>query len=254
MTTIWAQGDYPAVAKFLTSAGEAVVRAAGVTAQDTVLDVACGDGNAARIAARTGARVTGLDITPELLAVAAAAAPDVRWVHGDAEALPFADASFDVVLSVFGCMFAARHEVAARELLRVLRPGGRLVVSSWTPDGTAGQLLATVSGFVGADGVPPTLWGTEEHVRRLLGDDVAVSHGAVRFEFASAEAAMAFYETSFGPMVAARQALGPRWAELRVRIVDLFTSHAVAGDGYAYEGAYLTAQATKTGVPTSVLS
>jgi SAM-dependent methyltransferase len=250
---MWARGDYPAVAALITSAAQACVREARVGPGDAVLDVACGTGNAAILAARTGASVTGLDITPELLAVAEEAAPDVRWVEGDAEALPFPDSSFDAVLSVFGCMFAPNHEVTARELMRVLRPGGRLVLMSWTPEGSSGQMFAAVGEHLPSDGDPPTLWGTEEHVRALLGSDVACARGAVRFAWSSAEAAVAFYEASFGPLIAAREALGDRWPALRAELVALFEDHDLGAEaGIAYDADYL--QATKTGVPTSVLS
>lgn len=241
---IWALGDYLSVSRFLTSAGEACVRDARIGPGDDVLDVACGTGNATLPAARTGARVTGLDITPELLEIAAREANglNVRWVEGDVEALPFPDASFDAVLSVFGCMFAPRHEAAARELRRVLRPGGRLVVSSWTPEGTVGHFFATVGGYVEGNGDPPILWGTEEHVRSLLGD-ASFTRGVVRFEFASVEDAVEFYATSFGPLISARLAIGERWDELREDLLALFTEHDVSdGDGFVYEGEYLTAR------------
>jgi ubiquinone/menaquinone biosynthesis C-methylase UbiE len=123
---MWRLGDYPAVASLISSAGEDAVRDARIGPGDDVLDVACGCGNATIPAAATGACVTGLDITPELLEVGRSLAPEVTWIEGDAQALPFADASFDAVLSVFGCMFAPDQALAASELRRVLRPGGEL--------------------------------------------------------------------------------------------------------------------------------
>jgi SAM-dependent methyltransferase len=250
---MWELGDYSAVADLITSAARACVREARIRPGDDVLDVACGTGNAAIPAARAGGRVTGLDITPELLAIAASRAPDVRWVEGDAEALPFEDATFDVVLSVFGCMFAPRHDVVARELRRVLRPGGRLVVTSWTPDGTSGDLFGALDAHLPSDAPEPTLWGTEAHVRELLGPDVSFARGAVRFQWPSAEAAVAFYESSFGPIIVARRELGDRWPALRAELVAQFEKHDAGGaDGIAYDADYL--QATYTGVPTSVLS
>ncbi len=241
---MWQLGDYAAVARFLVSAGEACVRDARVGPGDDVLDVACGTGNATIPAARAGARVTGLDITPELLDIGAGLAPEVAWVEGDAQELPFADDSFDVVMSVFGCMFAPDQARAARELQRVLRPGGRLVVSSWTPEGNAGALLALVGSYLGANGDPPTRWGTEDGVRALLGE-VSCARDVVRFEFASVAAAVDFYATAFGPMIAAREALGERWADLRAELHHLFASHDLGRNGaFAYEGEYLTAQAT----------
>ena len=113
--------------------------------------------------------MTGLDLTPELLAIARAQAPDITWVEGDAQDLPFADASFDAVLSVFGCMFAPDHQRTAREILRVLRPGGRAVIASWTPEGEAARLLRLVGRHLPPPpGDPPVLWGDEEHVRTLF--------------------------------------------------------------------------------------
>src|SRR5919205_178173 len=129
----WAAGDYAAIAqRTLWPVGERVVRRIGAQPGEDVLDVACGTGNAAIRAAQAGARVTGVDLTPELFEagreLAAAAGVDVEWVEGDAESLPVADESFDAVVSLFGCMFAPRHRVAAAELARALRPGGRLCI------------------------------------------------------------------------------------------------------------------------------
>ena len=106
-----------------------------------MLDVACGNGNATLLAAATGARVTGLDITPELLDVGRAAAPEIDWVEGDAEALPFPEAHFDVVISTFGCMFAPDHERTANEIRRVVKPGGRIAIACWAPDGAGGAFF-----------------------------------------------------------------------------------------------------------------
>ena len=146
-----------------------------VRGDDLVLDVACGNGNATIPAAKTGATTTGLDLTPELLEAgreaAAEAGVEIDWVEGDAQDMPFDDASFDVVTSVFGCMFAPDQRRAAAEIARVLRPGGRMVVCAWTPEGNMGKMFMTVAahrppppeGFQ-----PPVLWGNEEHVRELF--------------------------------------------------------------------------------------
>src|SRR5918994_174818 len=148
--TTWATGDYDQMARTegLYVTGELLVQAAEVTSTDEVLDVACGTGNVTLPAAATGASVTGLDLAPEMLAAAAKRAADagrrIDWREGDAEALPFGDDSFDVVLSCFGAMFAPRHEVVADELTRVLRPGGRLAMSNWEPDGSIAEFFATV--------------------------------------------------------------------------------------------------------------
>src|SRR6266568_4270207 len=142
----WAAGDFPAIAKLtLWEVGPRIVGAVGVAPGEDVLDVACGTGNAALRAAQAGGRVVGVDLTPELFdagrRLAADAGVEVEWVHGDAEELPFEDQSFDIVLSTFGVMFAPRHAVAAAELTRVLRPGGRIGLCAWTPEGIQGEFF-----------------------------------------------------------------------------------------------------------------
>lgn len=198
---VWAAGDYSAMAPHLAGAAERVVRHAAIVPGEAVLDVACGTGNAALRAAGLGAQVTGLDLTPELLAQAREDAPDLTWVEGDAQDLPFEDASFDVVLSVFGCMFAPDHRRTAAEILRVLRPGGRVVIASWTPDGDSARLLRLVGRHLPPPpGDPPVLWGDEEHVQRLFPGAVC-EHAFVHFRFETSEEAADFYIENFGPAV-----------------------------------------------------
>jgi ubiquinone/menaquinone biosynthesis C-methylase UbiE len=237
---VWAAGDYPAVARFITSAADACVRAAGVGPGDHVLDVACGNGNAAIAAARAGAIATGVDITPELLDAARAVAPDVEWIEGDAQDLPFDDDSFDVVLSTFGCMFAPDHRRTAAEIARVVRPGGRIAIASWTPEGSIGDFFRTVARHAPPPpGDSPLLWGTEAHVRELFGA-VATERQAVRFQFASAQAAAEFYFHNFGPIVAARAVVEDE-AALLDDLRTMFAEHG-ADDG-PYPGEYLMAVA-----------
>jgi ubiquinone/menaquinone biosynthesis C-methylase UbiE len=217
----WAAGDYAAIARRqLWPVGERVVRRTAVAPGEDVLDVACGTGNAALRAAQAGARVTGVDITPELLAVGRELAADegvaIGFVEGDAEALPVEDESCDVVLSVFGCMFAPRHAVAAAELARVLRPGGRLCVTAWTPDGNIGELFALLGSYMPPPPVPvdpPILWGTEDHVRELFegtGMELTFAREAVEFPpFDSIEEEMEFSTSKFGPLIMARRMLPP---------------------------------------------
>jgi len=179
---VWASGNYPLMVEtFLLPLGPRLVEACGITAGQQVLDVAAGTGNASIAAAQRGARVTASDLTPELLAAGRARPEgvglDITWTPADAEQLPFPDASFDVVMSCIGVMFAPHHQVAADELVRVCRPGGTLGLLSWTPDGMLGALFATMRPFApppppGAS--PPPLWGGEEHLRELLGDRVAL--------------------------------------------------------------------------------
>ncbi|MBB5786011.1 class I SAM-dependent methyltransferase [Jiangella mangrovi] len=240
---MWAAGDYAAVAVKLGDVGRRIVRSVGVGPGDDVLDVACGTGNAAIPAAVAGARVVGVDLTPELFAAgrddAAAAGVSVDWREGDAEDLPIADASQDVVLSTFGCMFAPRHEVTARELARVLRPGGRLGLCNWRPDGRAGGFFSVIGRHVPPlppYASPPPLWGDPDHVRRLF-DGTGVTpefeHDVVDLRFGSVPDVVEFYATRFGPIVAARRLLEPqgRWPALHDDLGTYFEQATAARDG-----------------------
>lgn len=226
---IWAAGDYAAIAeREVWPIGERIVRRIGVRPGEEVLDVACGTGNAAIRAAQAGGRVVGVDLTPELLAtgrrLAAAVGVAITWLEGDAEALPVEVGRFDVVVSTFGCMFAPRHGRAARELARVLRPGGRLAVCSWTPEGAMGRLFRTMATYLPPPpaefAAPPALWGAEDHVRGLFrGAGVALEfeRGVVQSPpFDSLDAALAFYTTKFGPLIKAREQVeaSGRWPAL----------------------------------------
>jgi SAM-dependent methyltransferase len=215
---VWAAGDYDLMAQqILWSVGPVVVEAAGIEAGMTVLDVATGTGNAAIRAAQAGATVTGLDLTPELLeagrARAAEAGVTIDWVEGDAEALPFEDASFDRVLSVFGVMFAPRQQVAAAELARVCKPGGSVVLAAWVPDGFIGRMFGLLASHFPppAPGTEsPLRWGDERRPRQLLGGQLllAQDHRILDLRPPSREQFVDLYDTSFGPFVLARKALG----------------------------------------------
>jgi SAM-dependent methyltransferase len=179
---MWASGDYASMVEtFLLPLGPRLVAACGIGRGTRVLDVAAGTGNAAIPAAQQGADVTASDLTPELLEAgrrrAEAAGVDLAWAEADAEHLPFADGSFDVVMSSIGAMFAPRHQDVAGELVRVCRPGGTIGLLSWTPEGMIGALFRAMGPFApppppGAQ--PPPLWGSEDHVRELFGDRVAL--------------------------------------------------------------------------------
>lgn len=257
---MWASGDYAVIGDFLWSAGARVVAAVDVRLGERVLDVACGTGNAAIQAAQAGGDAAGVDLAPELFPAAReraeAAGVAVEWVEGDAEALPFPDESFDAVLSTFGCMFTPDHQATARELARVLRPGGRIGLANWTPEGEIGDFFATIGKHVPPpppDFVPPLLWGTEDHVRRLFagtGIEFEFERDAIRFSFESAEEAVVIYEAKFGPIVMARQLLEPqgRWAALRNDFVDLYGRHAIEPGGRVDFGAeYLVVLGRKAG-------
>jgi SAM-dependent methyltransferase len=177
---MWASGDYPSMVEtFLLPLGPRLVEACGIGPGMSVLDVAAGTGNASLPAARAGADVTASDLTPELLEAGRRRADEeglaLEWVEADAEGLPFEDEAFDVVMSSIGAMFAPHHQEVADELVRVCRPGGRIGLLSWTPEGMVGALFRTMGKFVpppppGAQ--PPPLWGSEEHMNSLFGDRV----------------------------------------------------------------------------------
>ena len=256
---MWAAGDYDLVAERIWSVGERLVARVGIRPEEHVLDVACGTGNAAIPAARQGARVTGVDLTPALFraarARAVAANVEVDWVEGDAEALPFDDETFDVVLSTFGCMFAPRHEIAAAEIVRVLRPGGRLGIASWTPEGVIGDFFAAIGAHLPPSppfASPPVLWGDPEHVRSLFlgtGVEVEFEHDQVDFRFGSVPETVDFYETKFGPLVKARELLEPegQWDAVHLDLVALYEEHVDARSGaLAFPGEYLVTLGRKT--------
>jgi SAM-dependent methyltransferase len=177
---MWASGDYPRMVEtFLTPLGPRLVDACDIAAGLRVLDVAAGTGNASLPAAARGAEVTASDLTPELLAAgrdrAEAQGLELEWREADAEHLPFDDASYDVVMSAIGVMFAPHHQEAADELARVCRPGGTIGLLCWTPEGMLGDLFRVMKPFApppppGAQ--PPPLWGSEAHLEELFGDRV----------------------------------------------------------------------------------
>lgn len=216
---MWALGDYDAVStQVIAALGPVTVEAAGIAPGDHVLDIAAGSGNAAIPAAQKGARVVASDLTPDLLEIgrqrAAALGLDLVWEQGDAEALPYDDAAFDVVMSTVGVMFAPHHQRAADELLRVARPGGRIAVVSWTPEGFIGQLFATMKPYAPpppAGASPPPLWGQEAHVAELFGDRVAeltlTRHTLPVDAFDSGSAFRDYFRTNYGPTIAAYRGL-----------------------------------------------
>ncbi len=177
---MWASGDYPAMVEtFLLPLGPKLVEACKIGEGMSVLDVAAGTGNASLPAAAAGAEVTATDLTPELLeagkARAAEAGLELEWEVADAENLQFEDASFDVVMSSIGAMFAPRHQAVADEMARVCKPGGTIGMLNWTPEGMIGDLFRRMGPFApppppGAS--PPPLWGGEDHVKELFGDRV----------------------------------------------------------------------------------
>jgi ubiquinone/menaquinone biosynthesis C-methylase UbiE len=214
--TTWASGDYAEIGTLIVPVAERLADAADLRAGSAVLDVASGSGNAAIAAARLGAIVTGVDYVPSLLerarerAAAERLAIDLR--HGDAEALPFAAASFDATLSVFGAMFAPDHGRTADEILRVTRPGGTIGLASWTPEGFIGAMFRTVAAHVPppAGVASPVLWGTEPYLADIFGPDVEWTHRTrtFTFRFASAAQFVEHFGTYYGPTLKAIQTAG----------------------------------------------
>lgn len=238
----WAAGDYAEVATLVEQVGEACAEAASIEAGQDVLDVATGTGNAALVAAAKGAKVTGLDLTPELFdrarERAAAAGVEVEWVEGDAEDLPYEDASFDRVLSAIGIQFAPRHEVVAKELARVCKPGGLIVLGNWTADGMIGELFKLMGGYLPKppDFVSsPALWGDEDHVRSLfngLGVELSFERRSCVVPFESAEENAQYFEANYGPTIKAKEALEPeQWEELRGKWLELIDRFLEPGKG-----------------------
>jgi SAM-dependent methyltransferase len=246
--TMWGSGNYAAVADKISAVGEHVVEATGLAAGMEVLDVACGSGNATIPAARAGARVTGVDFSPDLLAIARERAADamveIEWVEADIEQMPFADASFDRVISTFGHMFAPDHERTATEMKRVCRDGGQLGICCWTPGGAIGRMFAMVAELVPPPpgGASPLLWGTEEHVRELLGGDATFERREVEWRDPTVESYADFMLESFGPLLNARELLGERAGDLRSAYVAYLEQENLEDDGtLRFRGEYLSA-------------
>jgi SAM-dependent methyltransferase len=255
----WAAGDYAAVAERINDAPPRdLLDRVAIRPGEDVLDVATGTGNIALPAAAAGAQVVGLDLTPELFETAwrraDAQGVAVDWVEGDAEELPFPDESFDAVLSVFGVQFAPRHQVVADELARVVRPGGRIGLVNWTPEGLIGQLFKVMGAYMPAPpeyASSPPLWGNEEHVRGLFADtgiELEFARGHNPWRFDSPEHWVVFMETHYGPTLKARERLTAegRWEECRDEIRALAERHNEAGDGSLLMNAeYLVALGSK---------
>jgi SAM-dependent methyltransferase len=223
---VWTAGDFDRIAAGYRAGAEAFVQRLGLTPGEAVLDVACGTGNLSLPAARTGARVTGLDIAANLLATAreraAGARLPIQFDEGNAEEMPYADASFDTVVTMYGAMFAPRPERTAAELLRVVRPGGRIAMANWTPGSFIGSMLRAHTAMVPPpSGVPSTLlWGDETMVReRFAGArQVTLTPRSIRFDYPmSPTAVVQLFRDWYGPTIRTFEALG---AESQRRLFD----------------------------------
>ena len=218
----WGAGDYAVIGTTLQIVGESLAEACDLRTDERVLDVAAGNGNATLAAARRGCHVTSTDYVGSLLDRGAERARaerfDVHFQTADVEALPFADASFDAVVSTFGVMFAPDHARSAAEMARVVRPGGRIGLANWTPDSLIGRMFKVLGRYVPppAGVQPPSLWGTEAHLRALFGDAAAALQVTPRhfnFRYRSAAHFIEVFRTWYGPVHKAFAAQTPEQAD-----------------------------------------
>ena len=253
---MWAAGDFAVIGTTLQIVGELLCEAVDVQATDRVLDVAAGNGNATLAAARRFASVTSTDYVPALLErgrrrAEAEGFDTIRFEVADAEALPYADASFDVVLSTFGVMFAPDHERAASELLRVCKPGGRIGLASWTPSGFLGDLFRIIGHYI-----PPTpglrsplLWGTDAHVRELCQSATRIEQATRTFAFRYRSPGhwVDVFRRYYGPVHKAFLALDrDRRSALEADLIALLRSLNRGGSaGLVVPGEYLETVITK---------
>lgn len=248
--TVWSLGDYGRVGSLLSWLGETLVHELDVHSDERVLDVAAGNGNASLPAARRFADVLATDYVPALLEEARARADAegvvLRTQEADAQALPFDDGSFDVVLSTIGAMFAPDQQAVARELLRTCRIGGRIGMANWTPDSMVGDMFRTIGQRVPPpQGLqPPVAWGSEDRVTELLGhgcSELRLTRRECPWRFPSAKSAVEYFRTWYGPTVAAFSAVGPEGRPgLEADLEGVFEGHNRATDGtFAAEVAYL---------------
>jgi SAM-dependent methyltransferase len=252
----WIAGDFGQIAKFLSAEAEKFVNSLGLKPGMKVLDVACGTGNLAVPAARLGATVTGVDIAPNLLEQAreraAAEGLDIKFDEGDAEALPYEDASFDAVVTMYGAMFAPRPELVAAELKRVCKPGGLIAMGNWTPTGFIGQMFKAAAAYVPPPPgmTSPVLWGKDDVVRERFGDvsKVETKPRIVSFAFPFSPAEVVeHFRVYYGPTNKAFAALDEeKQAALRSDLEKLWTQNNQATDGTtAVEAEYLEVIATR---------
>jgi SAM-dependent methyltransferase len=238
----WMAGDFGKIARSYEPGAAEFIARLNLRPGERVLDVACGTGNLAIPAARSGARVTGIDIAPNLLEQAQAWAHaeglTIGFEEGNAEQMPYADAAFDAVVTMFGAMFAPRPDAVAAELMRVCRPGGRIAMANWTPDGFIGQMFKIVGKHAPPPpGVPsPLLWGAEATVAERLGGQIAHLRCTPRtitfnFPFDPAATVECFF-TYYGPTLRAYTSLNPEGQHrLRGDLEQLWTQHNRSQDG-----------------------
>jgi SAM-dependent methyltransferase len=256
---MWSSGNWPEIASHIQPVADELVERIDVREGQDVLDIGTGSGNVAIRAAERGARVTGSDITTEMFeaarARAAEAGVEVEWVEGDAADLPFDDDSFDQVLSVFGWMFAPRHQDAADELVRVCRPGGVIGLCAWTPEGVNGRMLKLVGSALPPpppEVQSPILWGSEDHVRELLdgkGVELEFERAMAEWEWDSAEGWISFCEEKLGPTIAAKSVLEPegRWDDMKSQLIEMFSEYSADDGSLRASAEYLRTIGRRTG-------
>jgi SAM-dependent methyltransferase len=253
----WESGDYGVFAKYLEPGALEFFDRLNIAAGTNMLDIACGAGQLTIPAAKRGIRVTGLDLAQNLVDQANARAKeeglDIQIIQGDAEDLPFEDESFDVALSLIGSMFAPRPERVAAEMLRVVRPGGKIVMGNWTPAGHVGQMFKVIGKHVPPPAIfpSPLLWGDEETVRNrfsvgLSGLEIMPRMYPFKYPFPPADVVEWFFNY-YGPTQRALAALDPEGQkDLRKDLVELWTRNNRAGGGATeLEGEYLEVVGTK---------
>lgn len=252
----WMAGDYDTFSRYMEGDAKKFYDRLEVPAGARLLDVACGSGQIALIAARAGARVTGCDIAANWLvrARARAAVEGLTAVfdEGDAEALPYSDGQFDAVVSLVGAMFAPRPEMVAAELTRVSKPGGMIAMGNWTPGGFIGQMFKAIARHIAPPGMPsPVLWGDEDVVRKRLRTGIAqlrLTPRTYRFEYPFPPAEVVeFFRLNYGPMLRAFASLDPAAQEkLRGDLVELWSAANKAGNGGTkVDAEYLEVVATR---------
>jgi ubiquinone/menaquinone biosynthesis C-methylase UbiE len=257
----WASGQYDQIAQGIRAVADHVVRSARISAGERVLDVACGTGNTALAARARGAKVTGLDLTPELLAVArereaAEGLSGIAWTEGDAENLPFPGGSFDVVVSSCGLMFAPDQQRVADEVARVTKPGGRIALQAWTPESGVGRMFRVVSKYVPPpQGVPsPFGWGEEEKVKSFLGrafDDYRFERYDCPEYTDTPEQLAELFIGQYGPTNRAYHSLlaknNDEAEAFRNDLIELYRGYVTPADGKVRWGReYIIALATRT--------
>lgn len=255
LRSTWTAGDFGQIARAYAPGAREFVERLGLRKGDKVLDVACGTGNLTIPAAHLGAVMTGIDIAPGLLEQARgnAAGLPIEFIEGDAEKLPFADGSFEVVMSMFGAMFAPRPELVSQELMRVCKPGGRIALACWTPGGLVGQMFKLTAARVPPpEGMPsPLLWGDPTTVGQRLGsgcEELEMEKRMIRFEFPLAGRELVeFWREYYGPTQKAFGALDASGQELLAADLEKLWSEnnqATAG-GTMFEAEYLETVAVR---------